>query len=351
MTRGLTLLLLGFLWIASRTATADTASSSGCRITVIAEFPVTMRGHQILTTGSINDQPIKVLIDTGASVSMVWRPSAVRLGLKLRDAGGSVVGVGGRSQLQTAYLEALRIDRYVGRNRSFLVGGDRPAPYDLILGEDFLSNFNVEFDLGHKAVRLLTLDHCVPEQLAYWSERYELADLVATPKAAVRVMPRVRLNERGVDAILDSGASNSVVSRGLAITLGAVLLERSGGVSQGVGKGTLETEIGTFDSVAVGDESVQHAKLLLADLNKNNVWSTTGSRIEAVHAMVPDMLLGADFLLSHRVVVPSELRKMTFTYEGGPVFVTIRPRPVDPPPEGQGAGSDDPTPTMPKSPE
>ena len=340
MTRGLTLLLLGFLWIASRTATADTASSSGCRITVIAEFPITMRGHQILTTGSINDQPIKVLIDTGASVSMVWRPSAVRLGLKLRDAGGSVVGVGGRSRLQVAYLEALRIDRYVGRNRSFLVGGDRPAPYDLILGEDFLSNFNVEFDLGHKAIRLLKLDHCVPEQLAYWSGRYELADLVATPKSAVRVMPRVRLNERGVDVILDSGASNSVVSRGLAITLGAVPLERSGGVSQGVGKGTLETEIGTFDSVSVGDETVQHAKLLLADLNKNNVWSTTGSTIEETHAMVPDMLLGADFLLSHRVVVPSELRKMAFTYEGGSVFLTTRPARLEPTPEDRDDASD-----------
>ena len=35
---------------------------------------------------------------------------------------------------------------------------------------------------------------------------------------------------------------------------------------------------------------------------------------------MPTMLLGADFLRAHRVLVAHSQRKMYFTYEGGPVF-------------------------------
>jgi hypothetical protein len=37
------------------------------------------------------------------------------------------------------------------------------------------------------------------------------------------------------------------------------------------------------------------------------------------------MLLGADFLRAHRVLVSHSQRKMYFTYLGGPVFVPPRP--------------------------
>jgi hypothetical protein len=43
-----------------------------------------------------------------------------------------------------------------------------------------------------------------------------------------------------------------------------------------------------------------------------------------------DMLIGADFFLSHRIYVANSQRKLYFTYNGGPVFnLTAEPQGPD----------------------
>jgi tetratricopeptide (TPR) repeat protein len=58
------------------------------------------------------------------------------------------------------------------------------------------------------------------------------------------------------------------------------------------------------DSFALGNEQVQHTRLRIGGIELRDV----------------DMLLGVDFFLSHRVFVSNSLRKIYFTYSGGPVF-------------------------------
>jgi tetratricopeptide (TPR) repeat protein len=60
------------------------------------------------------------------------------------------------------------------------------------------------------------------------------------------------------------------------------------------------------DSFKVGNEEIHHTRLRLAD--------TDFGQDDL------DMLVGADFFLSHRVYVANDQRKMYFTYNGGPVF-------------------------------
>jgi hypothetical protein len=47
--------------------------------------------------------------------------------------------------------------------------------------------------------------------------------------------------------------------------------------------------------------------------------------VPAAGAHEPEMLLGLDFLRAHRILVDNSMRKMVFTYEGGPVFETTGP--------------------------
>ena len=56
------------------------------------------------------------------------------------------------------------------------------------------------------------------------------------------------------------------------------------------------------------------------------------------------MLLGADFLRAHRVLVSHSQRKMYFTYLGGPVFAAPRP-----PRSGAEARPDSPDKDMPSN--
>src|SRR5262249_18166067 len=83
------------------------------------------------------------------------------------------------------------------------------------------------------------------------------------------------------------------------------------------------------DSFKIGDEEIQHTKLRFGDLTLPDT----------------DMLIGADFFLSHRVFVATSQRKLYFTYNGGPVFNLAtgpsgRPgRPAPEPPAAAGAAT------------
>ena len=45
----------------------------------------------------------------------------------------------------------------------------------------------------------------------------------------------------------------------------------------------------------------------------------------------PDLLLGADFLLAHRIYIARSQKKLYFTYRGGPIFQPRAPQPVTKP--------------------
>ena len=86
---------------------------------------------------------------------------------------------------------------------------------------------------------------------------------------------------------------------------------REGRLSGGLGARPEQTWLAPFDSFNIGDEEIQQTKLRFGDLS----FAET------------DMLIGADFFLSHRVFVASSQRKLYFTYNGGPgVQLDVGPR-------------------------
>ena len=67
-------------------------------------------------------------------------------------------------------------------------------------------------------------------------------------------------------------------------------------------------------------------RFVFSDMFKDAKYrSFPGSRISAKVEVAHSMLLGADFLRSHRVLVAHSQRKIYFTYAGGPVFARAPP--------------------------
>ena len=91
------------------------------------------------------------------------------------------------------------------------------------------------------------------------------------------------------------------------------------------------TAIGPFESFAIGDEMIRNPYLRFADIFRYSKFATTAGHLPRAVAH-PDMLLGADFLRSHRVLVAHSQRRIYFTYAGGTVF---------PKPSQAGHGCDD----------
>jgi clan AA aspartic protease (TIGR02281 family) len=311
------------------------AAWGACVIGKIAEFEVSDAGNQPLVDGQINGQPVKVLIDTGSTMSFLGEAQAKRLGLKLEGVDRMRVwGVGGEKRLFATRISRLQIGNFAGKDQLVaVVGSHREADGggpDFVLGEDVLARFTVELDLAHHVVRLLRPEGCKPEQLVYWSKSYSMAELNGqndpfAPKIAMTVM----LQGTKVNALLDTGA---------AVSWATVVTARRAGVTRtddataqpaaltGANGQPIETWLGTFAAFSIGDdETIHNVKLRIGNLFGTNRQEQTGSHIPQALAGSPEMLIGYDFLMAHRVVVLLNERKLFLTYNGGQVFQAHAP--------------------------
>ena len=279
-----------------------------CRLQKVVEWQVRSIGRHMAVDGAINGKRIGIVLDTGATSSVLMRASAKRLDLPVVESRGMrIKGIGGDSKLQIAFVDEFKLGEAVVRDMSFGVAGehDPGEGFDLLLGQDVLGKFDVEFDLADNAARLWQPRDCDGVSLAYWTK-----DVVGEVPIKVGLQGRghieltVQLNGKPVDAILDSGASTSVVSTKAAESVGARLGGGAGRMT-GVGGNVVRLWVGKFASFAIGNEDIPNVDIAVAD-----------------HAF--PMMLGADFLRSHRTLVSHSQGKLYFTYVGGPVFALGR---------------------------
>ena len=313
---------------------ASLPAAGNCKLIRIAELPVTMVGYRPLIDVGINGEKVKALIDTGGQVSMVFRSEAARLHLPLVDFSGmdgmKLYGIGGETRVQRATIHQFTLQQAAVTDFRLAAAGEHPVSQEggsMILGEDFWSRFTVEFDFGHGAVRLYKTDGCKAEPLVYWSKTYSEAALERSVDASNRIEAQVLLNGVEITALLDTGAGHSAVTNAAAAKAGITPAGegvRSAGSVRGLGAGKREAWIGTFQTFAIGGEQIQNSQLYIADLFGGAKQEVLGSRI-AVNVFDANMLLGADFFQSHRVMVVPGRRNIEFTYNGGPVFRTPPP--------------------------
>jgi predicted aspartyl protease len=302
-----------------------------CKITRVGELPVSIVNNQPLLEGQVNGQPVGILIDTGSTNSIVFLSEAIRLGLPLtKIPGARMYGAGGATAAQRTTVKELKIADVTGNDVPLQVVPERGAGRaSMNLGENFWGQFSVEFDFPHNAIRLFHVDGCKPEQLVYWAPSFSLADLEARPKGEYQLKALVQLNGVHFTALLDTGAAVSTVTLDAAARAN-VRPDSPGVVAAspiiGFGYGQQKRWVGKFDSFAMGDEQIRNTKLSFGDLFASGTKSyiPTGSHIErSVSIFGADMLVGADFFMSHRVFVPEGERYFVFTYVGGPVFQTV----------------------------
>jgi hypothetical protein len=185
--------------------------------------------------------------------------------------------------------------------------------------------------LAHNMVRLYQSQNCEGVSLAYWaSTGAGEVEIEPVHDTSPQIVLTVQVNGKPIKAMFDSGAPLSVLGKPDAARLG-VTPETPGviaaGGASGVGSKTIQSWIGPFQSFAIGNETIRDTEIRFADLFKSATYSAVGThipvKVEGLHSI--SMLLGADFLRSHRVLVAHSQRRIYFTYTGGPVFRTTSP--------------------------
>lgn len=305
------------------------AAGARCTLVKIAEWQTRPGTGSPVVDGTINGRKVGILLDTGAGTALL-RSAAIDLGLvRHGDYGGRAIGIGGETAVEVVTVDSFAIGDTVRRNWGMRVLGETDLGGDIagLLGEDFFHRADVEFDLAHDRVRLFEAKDCADVALAYWTtETPGVVEFTGYSEAFPTIEVPVAINGRSALAQLDSGAFQSVLTKAQAEAAG-VTPDTTGvvaaGCSHGLGAKQIRYWIGPFDSFAIGNEVVRNPRIEFADLFRYSRYAQTGSMIARSTAH-PDMLLGADFLRAHRVLVAHSQRRIYFTHAGGNVF-TARP--------------------------
>lgn len=305
---------------------AAAAETKNCKLVRVAELATRSAEYSPIVDGAINGRSVGIMLDTGSLRSAIRRPAAVRLGLTLQEAVGyRVFGTGGEAKAEAAVLEEFRIGEFTRKDWRVLVATTSESRTDVAIniGDDFFQNVDVEFDLANNKVRLFQPLDCKGVNLGYWA-RDGIGEVPMEPGELTEFV--VQINGRPVRALLDSGTGSSIVTTLYAERLGFTPKTpgvATGGCSGGFGTKLTDSWIATFESFSIGNETIRNPTLRFGDVWQHATLTETGSRLSRSIDVMPGMLLGADFLRSHRVLVSNSQRKIYFSHSGGTVFPTV----------------------------
>lgn len=276
----------------------------------IAELPVTMDGLRPIVPATLNGTDVKLIADSGAYFSLISPSVATQLGLKLErmPIGFRLKGIGGTAPSAKTLIADFGLIGTNIANVVFLVGGSDNGRAGL-LGLNVLSVADTEYDLAGGSIRLFRTPGCTGGNLAYWARDRHVSTvaMVETDRRSPHIVGMVTVNGQPLRAVFDTGAPRSMMTLEAAAKAGITPQNpkaRPDGTARGLGPEVNRSWSAPFETFSIGDEQIQNARL----------------RFSEMPGFSFDMLLGADFFLSHRVFVSPGTGRIFLTYNGGAVF-------------------------------
>lgn len=287
-----------------------------CTLDELSVLPVSMHGMRAIVPATINGRSVTMIVDSGLSRSMLTYAAMAELGLKRQPSTTTFLkGVTGAAPVESTEIAVLELGSLSLHDIHFFVGGSGSnSGASGLIGRDLLSSADVEYDLANGIIRFVKLQECGESSPVYWKSGSPVNTLPiiggeGSSNAGVGRQLRTTASLNGVTlrVLLDTGAGISMVSSHAAQEAG--ITSATPGVvpepmAVGLAGRPVKTWVGTFSSLRVGHEEVKNARLRFGDLNSENV----------------DMFLGADFFLSHRILVADSQHSIYSTYNGGSVF-------------------------------
>ena len=305
---------LGRALLAWAILAASAAHAGTCNITRFPDIPVTMSGLRPVVHAQINGQDAALAVDSGAFFSMLTPAAVQQFQLPYKEFPGLYVeGIGGHESARVVRVRKFTLLGTTWDDVEFVVAGSGFGGGAVgLLGQNVLRIADVEYDLANGVIRLVKpKGDCKRTNLAYWADAankpYSVIDIEFARVGQPHTRSVAYLNGVKIGVIFDTGAAQSLLTLGAAKRAGITPTSpgvTEGGDSWGLGHKLTQTWITRFSSFKIGDEEIQHAELRFGDIDLSGA----------------DMLIGADFFLSHRVYVASSQNRLYFTYNGGPVF-------------------------------
>ncbi len=337
---------------------------SRCVLQQIGEFKLDATSPWPVVTAKVNGKPVRLAVDTGSYLTLLFPKAAARLGLQVRELSGMPFwGSQNTNFAPTANVARLEVGGLVGRNIDLFVPPDQsaagkhaapeafPAPavadLDGVLGAGFLLQSDVEFDLPQGVIRFFRPQNCSGDAVIYWNQPYAVLPLKASQsplnvsaddtyplsadpesllvdQSANALLTEVRINGAPIGAELDTGAARTFLFDAQAAVAhlspdgGPDIVRDGPGVW--LGHALYGAHLARFHAFALDQEVIHGGELLVTDPPRSETVTATGSRLGSPIDDPGLLHLGADFFRAHRVYVSKAQHRVYITYEGGPAF-------------------------------
>ncbi len=286
------------------------SAQARCNLTELASLPVHMDGLRPLVDAKVNGHATRLVADSGAFFSTLSAEDAKKFDLKALPVRWVLVqGLSGAVMAKIQTAQEFSVLGHSFRNLDFVA-----APESFwwsvsgLLGQNFLNVTDTEYDLSKGVIRFFHVDDCKDQTLAYWDVGAPYSVIPIRKTGQKRdIIGKVSVNGVELNAQFDTGTAYSVLSMKGAARAGIKKGDprlKPGGVSSGIGWRLNQTWIAPVDSFKIGDEEIRQ----------------TGLRVTEFELPDADMLIGADFFLSHHILVANSQQQLYLTYNGGPVF-------------------------------
>ena len=263
-------------------------AGAGCSVPPITTLALHIDRGFILAPAVIEGRSVEVVVDTGAAVTSISTGAMLALHLAPDTHRRLTVrGAGRESKADHAAVER------------FIVGGLKlvsPAfpivaiPFAssvalnpaAILGSDWMSQFDVDFDLPGGTARFYPPGRCAAPPWAGPSTAAPLRVVDGLPHIAVKV------DDTPIDALLDSGATSSTLAAAMAVRLGmtpAEFLEPPAGRPLSTDGRLRNSWVHQFRRLEIAETEFANPRLLVSELNVART----------------SLLSGVDWLRKHRI--------------------------------------------------
>lgn len=270
--------------------------NSVCR----TEIALRDRDNLMLTDILVNGTPVPGILDTGAQTSAVTEGLVSRLGLLGDPRDGTLMsGIGGegvaRNDVLVERFELAGYDPGAGHYPVISVPLDAgAAPLGALIGADLLSHFDIDFDVAHDRATLYNPERC-QGSLPDWPGPF--VEVPVEVSWTGRLQLSVKVDGLEVQALLDSGASASVIDLPAAKRLGVTdeeLAGEPGATGFGAAGVDFQRVLHRFRSMEIAGERFDRPSISVLDRPLRET----------------DMLLGLDWLRTHRVWVSYRQHKL-----------------------------------------
>ncbi len=247
----------------------------------------------------IDGVPVGLIVDTGAS-SLVITPQAVAdLNLTVQPIPYRITGIGGTrsnslTEIPDLSVGGARIARAAAVVSPLSASGLSNFPAYGLLGQDILSNWDLDFDAAHDKLMLDQPQHCaIPA--APWGGSADSVD-IRTANGDIRFS--VIVDGHPMTAMLDTGAAGTFIESGAAGLDEASLAHDPSAQARGVNLMNVRARRHRFEHLVIGG------------VDEGPITAAVGT----MEFPGVDMLLGENFLHHHRVYVAFHADKLLIAH-------------------------------------